>query len=390
MEWLFYIVSMIYTIVLVVTVGLILFETYFVKDVSQNFLVKQQAYRKFAVKLLFFMVLISIFEQIIMWLDLFGAERFNFTQMFLETTTGQVWIALLVLSIIGLLIQKLPMIYLAVWAVALLLVESFDGHIAALDGYALVFDFVHLLCVALWVGGIITFILQWKRYKEELLPLLQSFMKVIWLSIIVMSLSGIALALMILPDYLYLLYSSWGQWLLVKVALVIIAVYCGYQIRGYVKKHNLPIVKALRIEGVTLLLVLAITGVITTISPEPSPNSLNKHVMGEELHYTVEISPNRPGPNDYAITLWTLENEGEVASVEVELKDLEKGERSKRIMLTLTKADLSDPYDFMGFVESRYEYDEQLRLPYPSKWQQHVTITFENGIVRTFTMDFEN
>jgi len=389
MKWLFYIVSMLYTIMLIVTVGLTLFEAYFNKGVTEELKARQKAHRTFSVKLLFVLVICSIFEQTMMWLDQFGADRFNFSQLFFGTLTGQVWLVIFAIVLIGLFIQKSSTVFLSIWALMLLLAESVDGHISALDSYAILFDFVHLLCAAIWAGGIATFILNWKKFKPELLALMQSFMKVIWLTVIIMSLSGIALTILIVPDYLYLLYSAWGQWLILKIVLVAIALCCGYVVRKYVKKNELPLAKALVTEAMSLVVVLALAGVITGLNPEPSMNSIDYHKMGEELHYTIELSPNRPGPNELTLTLWTLEEEGVIESVKVELWDLEKGERTKRTLL-LSEVEQDEPYDFMGFIESKYTYENELRLPYPSTWQKDVTITFTSGKVRMFSYKFDN
>lgn len=380
---------MLYTIIVVVTVGLTLYEVYFTKDASAELLQDMRAQRVLFARLLFVLVLCSIFEQAIMWLDRFGPDRFDVGQLFFESLTGQIWVAIFVLSLVGLFIQRLSSTYLVIWSLLIVAAESMNGHIAMLDSYAIVIDFIHLLCAAIWAGGIASFILNWKKSKEQLLQQMQSFMQVIWITVIVMSISGLLLAILILPDYLYLLYSSWGQWLLVKVVLVALALWGGHKVRQHVKKQELPLPRALRLEAIALLTVLAIAGVLTILSPEPKPNSLDYHKMGDELHYTVELTPNRPGSNTLSLKLWTLEEDGAIASVVVELTDIEKGERTSR-NLELTKVELEEPYDFMGFVESRYKYAEELRLPYPSKWQKKVDITFTSGEVRTFTFSFNN
>ena len=389
MGWLFFIVSMLYTIILIATAGLTLFEVYFNKGASSELIQRQKSHRLFAVRTLFVLVLCSIFEQAIVWLDQFGTDGVQFTSLFFETLTGRVWVASFILVFVGLFVQKASLIYLTVWALLLLFLESIDGHISSLDSYTVLFDFIHLLCAAIWVGGILTFVLNWRLHKPDLLVLMQSYMKVMWLTILAMSISGTLLTIFILPDWLYLLYTPWGQWLIIKIIVVMIALWCGYRVHSYVKKHELPPAKALKIEAIALIATLAIAGAITVLSPQPTDNTLNEHSMGKALHYTVELSPNRPGPNELTVTLWTLEEEGDIASVDVSLIDLEKGERTKET-LRLTAVELEKPYDFDGFVEKRFKYNDELRLPYPSEWQQAITITFVSGQVRTITFDFEN
>ena len=370
--------------------GIVLFESYIAGGISQPFRSHILHKRIFFARMLFVLTLVSIFEQIIQWLDQFG-KNIDWAAMFLDTLTGQVWTAILLLSFIGLFIQRGSLIVLLVWSFLLLLAESMNGHIASLEAFSfgMLSDFVHLVCGALWAGGIAIIALSYKSFSGELLQLMERFMKIVWLTVIVLALSGLLLTILILPSWHYLFYTSWGQLLLIKAVLVIAAIYCGYKVREKIRIKTLPRLKTIWTEAGMLIAVIVLAGSISLISPEPNTTPLNYHKMGEELHYTAKLNPNAAGPNRLSLTLWTLEEDGPVTNVEIKLFAVDKPDRSYHSLVLQQVEKEDDAYEFPGFIESEYEYGE-LKLPYPTKWDMEGIITFASGATKAFHFQFEN
>jgi len=139
----------------------------------------------------------------------------------------------------------------------------------------------------------------------------------------------------------------------------------------------------------TLLVVIALAALMSTISPLPSAeNALNRHQMGDELHYTVKLSPNAPGPNTFSLSLWTLKEEGEVANVQLSLYADDKPKTSARAYI-LQSIPIEDNIEFPGFIEQQFSLKE-LKLPYPTLWHATVDIVFASGQERQFSFSFEN
>src|SRR5690606_26361834 len=259
-------------------------------------------------------VILAIFAQVVQWAQSFGGVE-QIATLLIEGSTGRTWLALLLLSAIGLFVQKLQAARLII-IVLLLLAESMNGH-ASSDSLIILFDFIHLATISIWVGGVIYFLVNWKDGTKQVRTFLERFTNLLWLTIAIASVSGIALTALILPSISYLLYTSWGQLLLVKIVAILIAIWLGYTANTYIRKHQADRKsRLLKIEYMTLLVVIALAALLSTISPLPSAeNALNRHQMGDELHYTVKLSPNAPGPNTFSLSLWTLKEEGEVANV---------------------------------------------------------------------------
>lgn len=338
-----------------------------------------------------FTVLLALCVQLILWIEQFGIQDFQWKELLLNTSTGKVYIYLLVLGCIGLFIPKFEGIFSMIWAWLLLLAESMNGHIAAIEGnqFGILFDFIHLSCAAIWIGGLIHMWLVWRHEQTSALQFLNKLTKMLWLSIALVSVSGIILTILILPSWTYLLYTAWGRWLLLKIALICVTIWCGYQVRNKILKQQRNTKRAMSIEATLLAFIIVLATIISSISPSPSmSNALNIHKMGEELHYTVKLTPNAPGPNQLSLTLWTLVEEGTVDSVKLSMYAEEKSNRSKRT-LELQQAELEDDFEFANFNESRFVIKD-LELPYPSKWQAIIEMTFTDGHQQSFKFTFSN
>lgn len=344
-----------------------------------------------ATKVLFVTVVLTLFAQIIQWIESFGIERINWTELLLQASTGQVLMAQLLIALLLLFSRAFDTIFTMILGWLLLLSEAFNGHIAGMENSSMgmLFDFIHVACIAIWIGGIIYMWMIWKYEKHNALVYLNKFTKILWVTIALASISGMLLVILLLPSWTYLLYTAWGQWLLVKIALIAVTVWCGYKVRKTILAGQKSPKKAMLIEASILAVIIAIATIIGQVSYTPSAaNAINLHKMGEELHYTIKVTPNAPGPNKVSVTLWTLEEEGSVESVSMKLLAADKQTRVEH-SAQLTKTELQDDFEFEGFTKSSFVLDK-LNLPYPSKWITSVTITFADGHERSFDFTFSN
>src|SRR5690606_34678783 len=71
-------------------------------------------------------VILAIFAQVVQWAQSFGGVE-QIATLLIEGSTGRTWLALLLLSAIGLFVQKLQAARLII-IVLLLLAESMNGH----------------------------------------------------------------------------------------------------------------------------------------------------------------------------------------------------------------------------------------------------------------------
>lgn len=388
MDILMYIIKLTVYILLVTISGYVLVDSLIRNAVSEqrqswaNRMLQQGA------KVLLLAVIVALFVQLVSWTQQFKPEASQLVTLLMEGTTGKVWLALIICSALLMLLVTRSAIARLLLVLAMLFAESMNGH-ASGDSIRVLFDFIHLATVSIWIGGAICLWLNWREGKEQAIHFIQRFSKLLWLSIAVVSISGVILTLLIMPSISYLLYTSWGQMLLLKLAAVLLALWLGYKAKTTLQKHNGAKLKPLAAELIVLAFVIAFAALVSSLSPVPSAaNALNHHEMGEELHYTVKLTPNAPGPNRLSLSLWTLEEEGKVEQVQLSIYAADKPKTSERQFI-LEPAELEDYFEFPGFIETRYKF-EKLNLPYPADWEATFTITFENGTERQISFQFEN
>ncbi|MFF2888946.1 copper resistance D family protein [Paenibacillus sp. NPDC057967] len=307
-------------------------------------------------------------------------------RVFTETASGQLWLALIALAALGFAALKLPDIGKAVWAVLLLLTESFGGHPAASEQMVMsvLSDFVHLVCAALWAGGVMLLLLFWRADRKEAGRFAERFSSVAWMTIVILVVSGVLMTWTLIPSWLYLIYTDWGLWLLAKTGLVIGVTGVGAVLRYRARRRELPRGIWLKMDGLLMALIVGIAAIFTVISPMPDGKSLNYHQMGEDLHYTLKVSPNAPGPNDASLTIWLPEDTGEPQAVMLSLRN-----ESKRVIdVALERSDSEGGIAFPGFHEFRYKAEDVV-LPRPGIWTAVITVTQASGetLEREFAFD---
>lgn len=391
-----YLVKLIMYLLLVVISGNVLVNSLIPSSVSIQRREKMDNVINQAVKALLLVIVLGIFVQIISWTQQLKPEGSQLLSLFFEGSTGRVWLALLILSILLSLLNNKNFTARLILVLGMLLAESMNGH-ASGNSIVILFDFVHLATVSIWVGGVMLLWWNWRESKELAISFIGKFSKLLWITIALVSVSGILMTLNILSDWSYLLYTSWGQMLLVKIAAVLLTLWLGYLAKSKIVKRNAKqsgeggatTYRPVLAELTVLVIVIGLAAVVSILSPTPSGDkALNHHEMGDELHYTFKLYPNAPGPNKLSLSLWTLEEEGEVASVELALQAMDKQKALPKVV-QLEAAELEDDFEFPGFHETQFTLDE-LKLPYPSTWQALVTITFADGGEREFNFQFEN
>lgn len=310
--------------------------------------------------------------------------------VFVDTTAGRSWIALLALSLIGFAVQKLDEAFRAIWALLLLAAESFGGHTLALDKPVLstVTDFLHLICSAIWAGGVMLLLFYWYSDRKEAGRFAARFTSVAWIAIVLLVVTGLLMTVSILPSWRYLLYSNWGWLLLAKTVLALAVVIVGAFLRLRAGRKEMPPGALLKLDGTLMASVLLIVGVLTYIGPAPDTEPLHYHKMGETLHYTLEISPNGPGPNDVSLKVWLPKELGEPESVELAIRPADRPE-AKPIDVSLSPADGEGDNSFPGFTLAEYR-DGKTELPYPGRWRAELVITDSEGNVTAESIDFRN
>jgi copper transport protein len=226
-----------------------------------------------------------------------------------ETAIGQSWIALIIITALGFMAVaiEMPVISL-VWALAILVAEGLNGHVVSHDPFVMnaVFNSIHLIAAAMWAGGLTILLLFLRKHRDQTLKLLPRFSQAAFGSIILLTMTGFAIALMYLPAITDITRSDWGRWVIAKFAIVVCIALIGWWIRRRVAKAPDAVPSRIMLMDFSLMLVVvAIASILSMLNPVPPIGEpFHWHEMGDDVHMTAKVSSNLPGDNTFSLDLW--------------------------------------------------------------------------------------
>lgn len=194
------------------------------------------------------------------------ADAFNGTfikEVLNATSFGTIWIIEILLLLLlflviyfmleNTLIKSLPFLSFIIIAI-LMVCKALTGHTAAVPNQvlAVLMDFLHLLSMALWLGGLLTLLVilpglanrQADDKKTFYWSIIQRFSRWSFLFVIILIISGIYSSLQHVPTIYSLINTTYGQLLLAKIGLMLVMIVLGafHYLRGKSGLKNLVIV----------------------------------------------------------------------------------------------------------------------------------------------------
>ncbi|MBT2614257.1 MULTISPECIES: copper resistance CopC/CopD family protein [unclassified Bacillus (in: firmicutes)] len=313
------------------------------------------------------------------WTDAFNVSYIK--EVLNATNFGTIWIMeILILLLLFLVIyfmlenslnKSLPFISFIIIA-SLMICKAFTGHTAAVPNQALavLMDFLHLLSMALWLGGLLALLVILPGLADRqsvqgdkktfYWSIIQRFSKWAFLFVIILIISGIYSSLQHVPTIHSLFNTTYGQLLLAKIGLMLIMIVLGgfHFLRG--KKQTKKLGYSVGMEfglGIVILLIAALlTNVQTAMS---SPGPIEKTLRTEENNeVTLMVTPNEVGDNLIQVK---LSNEGKpIAEIE---------------QLTITMQPLDTPNGEIKLQmkeKNTGTFTSKSILTMPGKWNIHV------------------
>lgn len=313
------------------------------------------------------------------WTDAF---KLNFIKEVLNATNfGTIWIIeVLILLLLFLVIyfmlenslnKSLPFLSFIIMA-SLMICKALTGHTAAVPNQflAVLMDFLHLLSMALWLGGIMALLVILPGLAERQAvqedkktfywSIIQRFSRWAFLFVIILIVSGIYSSLQHVPTVHSLFNTTYGQLLLAKIGLMLVMIVLGgfHFLRG--KKQTKKLGYSVGMEfglGIVILLIAALlTNVQTAMS---SPGPIEKTLRTEENNeVTLMVTPNEVGDNLIQVN---LSNEGKpIAEIE---------------QLTITMQPLDSPRGEIKLQmreKNTGTFSSKSIITMPGKWNIHV------------------
>jgi copper transport protein len=212
--------------------------------------------------------------------------------------------------------------------VGLLATFALGSHAAAVagSGWAILGDFIHLTAAALWLGGLIALaLLLWQWYQQPAVDLLRlrqivrRFSRLATLAVFVLVVTGLFSTLVQLPTLADLWRTTYGQLLLLKIALVLTALGLAWFNHRFVRTDGAAPTDprfARRVwreaaVGVGIMIVVALL-VQTPPPPAPlatAPPALWETILqADDLTIHLQIAPNQVGDNRYIAHLYHADN----------------------------------------------------------------------------------
>ncbi|WP_246042315.1 copper resistance CopC/CopD family protein [Cohnella pontilimi] len=296
-------------------------------------------------------------------------------RILMDTTIGRLYVAEVLLAIAATLLVSLGDAARLFWAAMFLFIEAWSGHAAVYTpkAYTIGLDFVHLAAASLWVGGLVLLLAVWRKERPEAGRFALVFSRWALYSFLVLWVTGALSVLAFLPSLDYLLYTSWGTWLLIKIGVSILVAVAALIIRGRLRKGSLPQGALLKVDAGFMTVIVFIVGIFTYQTPLPANEPLHYHEMGTDLHYTLRISPNAPGDNSFTVKVWLPESAGQPKRVALRLLPLKRDDVGY-IEVPLKPYQDQEIDAFPGYGKFTYQAQGPF-LPFAGKWKAQVRVT---------------
>jgi copper transport protein len=319
-----------------------------------------------------------------------GQPLADWPRLFTSTSVGLAWAGALVLAFIGPLVRRAGSWVGVLWALSLLALESWSGHASAYEplAYAMLLDYAHLAASALWAGGLALLVGLWFKDRKEAGRFAAAFSDIAWICIALLTLTGIAEALLFLPKLSYLFYTGWGALLVAKTVLVLLVIVTGALLRLRIRKGELPRPSLLKLDAGLMAAIIIIVGLFTYISPLPENEPVRFHKMGEDMHLSLRVTPNVPGENDFVVKVWLPEAVGQPKSVTLRLRSEDRSELGP-IEVPLQAYEDEEFDAFTGYVKATYE-SEGPYIPFAGRWLAEIRVLDNNDNELIHTEPFRN
>ncbi|WP_274649347.1 copper resistance CopC/CopD family protein [Paenibacillus humicola] len=386
-QFILYAVRIAYYAALLLAAGLAIWSL-FMRKKSETLAETFKKWEKLSMRALIVAVLLFVFIHANDLLS--GYPSSQYKQLFLETAVGREWIALIALAAAGFATLRLHAASKAVWAAAVLGLESWVGHASVFNPKwgTVLMDFVHLTAAALWTGGLALLLALWAADRKEAGRFAARFSRVALLSIAALVLTGAGMTLLFLPSLRYLFYTAWGTLLLIKTGLVVLVIATGAFLHLRVRRGDLPAFALLRADAGLMALIIAVAAIFTYTSPLPANEPVYYHQMGTDMHMTLSISPNKPGNNEFIVKIWLPDKLGTPKSASLRLISKDRAEVGP-IDVPVKPFKDTEITTFEGYVRTAYKAEGPY-IPFAGKWEAEVSVMDKDDNVHVERYDFRN
>lgn len=347
----------------------------------------RQLHRRWTYRLLIFFIIALCGSGLFQFGEVLGESGgSDVIALLLGTNAGLSWTISLLLAVSGFFIILRAVWSDIIWVFLLLGAKSFNGHAMSAESPipTLILNTIHLIAASLWVGGLLYIILLGSRRAQRRRAFIPIFSRVALVSIIVLVATGTLYTLLMLPKIHYVIYTLWGQLLLIKIVLVVGVIIVASIIRRHYKKRLFKSLvdgqktyvrsnRLLHIDLALMLCIIVITSLFTILNPFPNNEPLHWHEMGDKIHMTAKITPNIPGMNRYEVLVWLPEQQNDPKRTQLLLVNQDKPDMGPIEVLLEQQDVAAEEQFFIGFHQYTY-VGEGYYLSFAGNWEVEVRV----------------
>ncbi len=216
--------------------------------------------------------LVGLLSVILIQLNSFTINGLSFSLDFpLQTNFGLLWFVSLFMSLLGFVLLFKNQWFDIFWILVIVFDKSLNGHALEFEPTMLlvIANSIHLFAASIWAAGLLFIILFWRKHIIYVTPFLLRFSKYAFLSIVILSITGIFISYVYLAGF-DLLSSSRGILLLIKTAMVLLVILMGIIIRFKMKEMKTANLKKwIKLDFLLMFLIIIIVSILTYLNPLP-------------------------------------------------------------------------------------------------------------------------
>lgn len=195
-------------------------------------------------------------------------------------------------------------------AMGIVLTLSVSGHPSASEnsGIAVFADVLHLSSVILWVGGLVVLAGGGVIRSFEAATVVQRFSRIAIFAIPIAVFTGLWQTWHLVPSLSDITQTKWGQALLIKSCVVVVAVTLGAFAQWLVRRgEGRSIHRIVMVEVFVAVLALGVTAGMLSQAPEvTAANSVfSTQLVDGDMIVAVAVTPGRVGNNEIHVTVTT-------------------------------------------------------------------------------------
>ncbi|MCI3919105.1 copper resistance protein CopC/CopD [Paenibacillus sp. TRM 82003] len=326
------------------------------------------------------------------WAEMsWGGATASLADVLRDTALGQSWLFTGLLALAGFPLLFRYRVVDGAWAALVIGAKTLRGHASAFEPVALarLADAAHLGAAAIWIGGLLALALFARRAPDRLRAFAPTFSNAALAAFAVLAATGVVSTLLYTERLEDIARTTWGWLLLAKLvlaaAILPVAALLRRRLRAEASAPSSFFRRWLRVDVALLAGIVAITGVLTHVSPVVERVPFRWHVMGDEAHLTADIADLRAGSNELSLKVWVPTDDGGAPEVSATIVTSgETGEAAAEASVGLAVVDIpaEEWESFPGF--DKYTFVGAVGISDPAAASLRIVIERANGETLTY------